>query len=96
MAGRKHSRKHMSKRGTRKGIFGYLYGPVDHTLKAVDNVSRATANTLRDVVSVGVRGVDRVGRKVTGHADKAVSGLLTMRKRRNGRKTRRANKKNNK
>ena len=92
----KHTRKHMSKRGTRKGIFGYLYGPVDHTLKAVDNVSRATANTLRDVVSVGVRGVDRVGRKVTGHADKAVSSLLTMRKKRNSRKTRRANKKNNK
>jgi len=65
----------------KRGIFGYIYSPIDHTLMAADNVARATTNTLRNIVSTGIRGVDRVGRKVTGHADAAVSNLLMTRRR---------------
>lgn len=72
---------------SKRGIFGYIYSPIDHTLMAADNVARATTNTLRNIVSTGIRGVDRVGRKVTGHADAAVSNLLMTRRRKGAKKS---------
>jgi hypothetical protein len=77
----KTRRSKASKGKSKRGIFGYIYSPIDHTLMAADNVARATTNTLRNIVSTGIRGVDRVGRKVTGHADAAVSNLLMTRRR---------------
>lgn len=77
-----------------KGVFGYVYAPVDEVLGAVGNVTRATTNTLRGVVVTGVSGVRRVGKNVTRRADKVVSRLvapITGKKR----KATRRNKKNN-
>jgi phage-related protein len=63
-----------------RGLFTYVYSPIDHTLQAADNVTRATTNTIRNIVSSGITGVDRIGRRVTTHADAAVSDLLFSRK----------------
>ena len=75
----KHSRRHSSKRASR-GLFGYIYNPIDQTLRAADDVTRVGANTIRNIASKGIRGVSRVGRKVTSRANKAVRGLLMTRK----------------
>lgn len=85
-----HTRRH--RKSSKKGLFGYVYGPVGQTIKAADNVTRATANTLRDVISTGLHGVERIGSKVTSRADKAIRGLLPKRKGKS--KTRKANKSN--
>lgn len=80
----KHSRKHSSKKHASRGLFGYIYSPIDQTLRAADDVTRVGANTIRNIASKGIRGVSRVGRKVTSRANKAVRGLLMTRKRRQG------------
>jgi hypothetical protein len=90
---RRSRRSRHSRKGPKRGLFGYVYGPVQQTLKATDNVTRTTANTLRDVISTGLRGVERVGRKVTSRADTVVRGLLPRRMRKG---SRRVTKKNNK
>ena len=84
------------KSGKSKGVFGYVYGPVDEVLGAVGNVTRATTNTLRGVVVTGVSGVRRVGKNVTRRADKVVSRLVSPiagRKRKGTRKSRKNNRK---
>lgn len=78
-----------------KGVFGYVYGPVDEVLGAVGNVTRATTNTLRGVVISGVSGVRRVGKNVTRRADRVVGKLVSPITGRKKKATRR-NKKNNK
>ncbi len=80
---RRVSRKNRStaKKGTRRtGVFGYVYKPVDYTLRAADDVTRATTNTIRNIISTSLTGLDRVGRKVTNRADNVVNSIL-MRKR---------------
>lgn len=87
---RRVSRKRRStaKKGTRRngsGVFGYVYKPVDYTLRAADDVTRATANTIRNIISTGLTGIDRVGKKVTNRADNVVNSIL-MRKRKTQRR----------
>lgn len=87
---RKGSRK--GRRGTRRGggLFRTVYSPVSHLLQATGNTVGAVTNTTRNVARRGLRGVNRVGKSVTGHANAAVSGLLKIsRKRRGSRRNRR-------
>lgn len=75
-----------SYRGGRRGIFGTLYSPVSHLLGAAGNATGAVTNTTRNVVRRGLGGVNKVGRSVTGHANKAISNFgkgLGSRRRRN-------------
>lgn len=84
------------RKGSSKGVFGYVYGPVDEVLGAVGNVTRATTNTLRGVVVSGVTGVRRVGKNVTRRADKVVSRLVSPiagRKRKSTRRNKKHNRK---
>jgi hypothetical protein len=72
--------------GGRRGIFGTLYSPVSHLLGAAGNATGAVTNTTRNVVRRGLGGVNKVGRSVTGHANKAISNFgkgLGSRRRRN-------------
>lgn len=85
---RRVSRKHRStaKKGTRRnGVFGYAYKPVNYTLRAADDVTRATTNTIRNIISTGLSGIDRVGKRVTNRADNVVNSIL-MRKRKTNRR----------
>lgn len=89
---RTHRRSHHKKRATHHkkrsaGLFAYVYKPVDETLGAVSNITTVTAKTLGKLAETGVSGVRKVGRNVTGRANRIVSGLIgksrrkTMRKR---------------
>ena len=79
-------RHHHKRAATKRGLFGYVYNPVDQTLRAAEDVTKVTANTLRNIAKKGISGVRRVGSKVTGRADKAVRGLLMTKKRRGNRR----------
>jgi hypothetical protein len=84
------------RKGSSKGVFGYVYGPVDEVLGAVGNVTRATTNTLRGVVVTGVSGVRRVGKNVSRRADKIVGRVVSPiigKKRKGTRRNRKNNRK---
>jgi hypothetical protein len=54
----------------------------------------AVANTGKGVVGQGFRGLNKIGRSVTGHANQAVSNVFSRKNRRNG--VTRKNRKNRK
>jgi hypothetical protein len=84
---RRNSRK--NRRNSRKnggGLFGKLYGPFHQVFGATGNVVSTVTNTTRNVAKRGLRGVNRVGQKVTGRANAAIRGLLSRRNRRNSRR----------
>jgi phage-related protein len=64
------------KNGRTRGILSYLYNPIDQIIKAANNVTRATTNTVGKVVHTTANGVNRVGKSVTGRANTIVSGLV--------------------
>jgi hypothetical protein len=53
---------------------------------AASNTVGAVANTAKGVVGVGARGVNRIGRSITGHFNAAVGDLIKGRKSRRNRK----------
>jgi len=86
----------MPRHSTRRGLFGTLYSPISHTLRAARSSVNAVANTSKGVVGLGLRGLNRIGHSVTNHANMAVGNVLgkkglrlLSRRGRNSRKTRR-------
>jgi len=93
----------MARGTTRKGLFSRLYSPVGHLFLAGKESVGAVTNTAKGVIGATFNGVNKVGRSVTGHANMAVSSLLTGKSRknrkggkRNTRKNRKANRKTRK
>ena len=86
-----NSRRNVSRKN-RRGVFSYVYRPVGHLISAADSTVGAVTNTTRNVVRSGLKGVNRVGKSITGHANAAVSGLLRFK----GRKDRKASRKDRK
>jgi hypothetical protein len=96
---RRNSRRN-SRRANRKsrrggGLVSKLYSPVSHLLQATSNTVGTITGTVNSVAKSGIRGVNRIGKSVTGHANAAVSNLMS-RKRRGGRsrRNRRASRRN--
>jgi len=88
-----NSRRRNTRRGgamTRKnrssGLVSRLYSPLHHAFLAGEEAVSAVTNTARNVVSTGIRGVDRIGRSVTGHADGAVKNVFSRRRQGGGRR----------
>ena len=81
---------------TRKnsGLVSKVYSPVHHAFMAGEEAVAAVTNTARNVVSTGIRGVDKIGRSVTGHADAAVRNVFS--RKRSGGASRKASRKNRK
>lgn len=97
---RRNNRRN-TRKNRRNGVFGYVYRPVGHVISAANESVGAIANTGKGLISTTFRGVNKVGRSVTGHLNMAVSGLLkpisgkTRRNRRANRKSRRNNTRRN-
>lgn len=68
------------------GLMGRLWSPFGHTASAASNSVGAVANTAKGVVSVTARGVNRVGRSITGHFNAAVGDLIRGTRSRRNRK----------
>ena len=72
-----------SRKGNRKmRLLSRLWSPFSHTLKAGTESFGAVADTAKGVVVVGARGVNRVGKSVTGHFNGAVRDMVKSRKNR--------------
>jgi hypothetical protein len=95
----------MVKRATRKapsrnGLVSRLWSPFSHALSAGEETVGAVTNTAKGVVREGARGVNKIGKSVTGHFNAAIHDLIKARKnrknmtRRNRKNTRRNNRKN--
>ena len=82
----------MTRKNRRNGIVSRLYSPLHHAFLAGEEAVSAVTNTARNVVSTGIRGVDRIGRSVTGHADGAVRNVFTRRRQGGGRRRRHSRK----
>ena len=67
-----------------RGLFTRLYSPIGHLLMAGNESVGAVANTGKGVVGQGFRGLNRIGRSVTGHANQAVHNVFSRKNRRNG------------
>jgi hypothetical protein len=87
---RRAERKSRKNRRTRRGggLFGKIYSPVSHLLMATENAVGTVTGTVNTVAKSGLRGVNRIGKSVTGHANSAVRNLVS-RKRKNRRAGRR-------
>ena len=85
-ASRKTSRKHGRKHGgSRRGIFSTVYSPVGHLVQAAEESVGAVTNTTRNILKSGLRGVNRIGRSVTGHANSARRNVVSRKSRKNRR-----------
>jgi hypothetical protein len=80
-ANRKSRRSAVSRRRRGGGLFSKLYSPVHQVLGMGENAVGTVTNTVNSVAKTGLRGVNRIGRSVTGRANSAVSGLLSRRRR---------------
>ncbi len=81
---RRNSRR--SRRASRRsrrggGLLSKLYRPVHEVLGMGENAVGTVTNTVNSVAKTGLRGVNRIGRSVTGRANSAISGLLSRRRR---------------
>ena len=76
-----------------RGLVATLYSPFHHAFAAGEEATAAVTNTARNVVRTGIRGVDKIGRSVTGHANSAVRNLVSRKRKGGKRSTRRAGRK---
>jgi hypothetical protein len=72
--------------GRSSGLLSRLWSPFGHATMAASNTVGAVANTAKGVVGVGARGVNRIGRSITGHFNHAVTDLIKGRRSRKNRK----------
>lgn len=71
--------------GRSSGLLSRLWSPFGHATMAASNTVGAVANTAKGVVGVGARGVNRIGRSITGHFNHAVTDLIKGRRSRKNR-----------
>jgi hypothetical protein len=86
------SRK-VGRKGSRKlGLFSRVYSPVNHLFQAAENSVNALTRGTGKIVHTGLNSVNKVGKSVAGHADKAVNGVVRGKSRKN-RRSRRSSRK---
>lgn len=77
-----HRKTHRKMRGG-MGLFSKLYSPVGHAVMATGEAVGTVTNSVRDVAKTGLRGLNRIGRSVTGHANAAVRNVVSRKRRAN-------------
>lgn len=80
---RKHSgsRRRHTRKGGKRGLFRTLYTPVEETIGAANNITRATTRTAEGIVHTTLRGLDTIGRRVTNRANAVIRKVFTRRQR---------------
>jgi hypothetical protein len=85
---RKTSHRKSQRKSRGGGFFGKIYSPVSHLLQATENAVGTVTGSVNSVAKTGIRGINRIGKSVTGHANSAVRNLVSRKRksRRNNRK----------
>ena len=76
------------------GLFGRVYSPVNHLFQAAEKGVNSLTRGTGKIVHTGLNSVNRVGKSLSNHADKAVRSVVTGKRRKNRRNTRRNTRKN--
>ena len=87
-ASRKNRKASRKNGGSRRGIFETVYSPVGHLIHAAEESVGAVTNTTRNIIKTGLKGVNSIGKSVTGHANSAIRNVVSRKSRKN-RKNRR-------
>ena len=66
---------------TKHGLFETAYSPVGHLLAATGEAVGTVTNTARNVAKTGLKGVNSIGRSVTGHANAAIRDVFSRKRR---------------
>ena len=82
----KKTRTKTTRKG-RKGFLSAIYRPVSDVIGAANNVSHTVVQSVDKIVHTGLSGANKIGKNVTGHADRIVYNIFPRKTR--GRKTRR-------
>jgi hypothetical protein len=77
---RKTRRSTRRNRTSKRGLFRTLYTPVEQTIGAADNITRATTRTAEGIVHATLMGLNTIGRRVTDRANTVVRKMLTRRR----------------
>jgi hypothetical protein len=87
-ANRKNRRSTRRNRAQKGGaaIFGTLYSPIGHLLNATGEAVGTVTNTVKSIAQTSLRGVNRIGRSVTTHANSAVRNVVSRKRRANSRR----------
>jgi len=89
MAEMKGRRGRTSKKGRSYGLFSRLYSPINHTLMFGKNSTNTISNSAKGVSRLGLTGVNRIGKSLTGHLNGIIHNIFTRKKGRNTRRNRR-------
>ena len=73
---RRRANRKSRRANTSRGLVSRLYSPVSHVLQAANNVVGSVTGTVRNVAGRGIRGVNSIGKSVTGHTNAAVRNLI--------------------
>ena len=74
----------MARSASRKsGLFSRLWSVPRHGILAADQSVGAVTNTAKGVVGSTLRGLNRIGSSVSGHANQAVRNLISRKNRKN-------------
>ncbi len=72
----------------RRGLFSKIYRPVSEVIGAANTLTNTATKTVNKIVHASLSGVNKVGKNVTGRADRIIYNVLprgskTKRRRRN-------------
>lgn len=79
-----HRKSHRKMRGG-NGIFSKVWSPFHHASLAAGEAVGTVTNTTRNIAKSTLRGVNRIGSSVAGHANAAVRGVFSRKRRANRR-----------
>ena len=65
-----------AKRSGRRGLLSALYRPVSEVIGAANNVSHTVVQSVDKIVHVGLSGANKIGKNVTGRADRILFNVL--------------------
>ena len=68
----------------RRGMISAIYRPVSEVIGAANTITNTSAKTISKIVHASLTGVNKVGKNVTGRADRIIYNVMPR-----GRKTRR-------
>ena len=68
----------------RRGLISAIYRPVSEVIGAANTITNTSAKTISKIVHASLTGVNKVGKNVTGRADRIIYNVMPR-----GRKTRR-------
>jgi hypothetical protein len=76
----RHTRRTRKSGKGKRGLFRTVYTPVEETIGAADDITRATTRTVEGLVHTTLKGLNSVGRTVSNRANAVIRKVFTRRR----------------